>query len=367
MVDDSFAGRSLVPQDCERLPELLEKVWNVKSNSEYWRWRYLEPPFETEAWVIENGDGEIIGLNGFWLRPVKVGDEVLPLYLSIDTMIDPEYQHTPASSNIIKYFSQVSKRMPMYGFANEISYKFFTKFLGHIISVDAESSGYQALLNIGSVAGVPQPLETLANLVSRGVHKIGNRLHGTPKFEVVNDGRIDGEFNELWRETSPEFYWVPKRDKDYLRWRYLNAPGSKCQIWKARDKGKLVGYLVSTTSATTAGQRGQIVDWFVSPQRPDVLSALLTAACRWHLDHDIDAVEAWLLSYPPQWEKILKSHLFLVKRNPRTVLHTGFPQGDAEMNCGGELCADDMMLALGDSDFLGWASATDFEHKDRRH
>ena len=367
MEDTNCLRRPFAPQDCEKMPPLLKKVWKVESNAEYWRWKYVKPPFETEAVVVENEKNEIIGFNGYWRRPVYFNGKIIHPFLSVDTMVAPEYQGTEVSKFIIGNVVRLANIASVFGFTNEISHGFFKKYLNYLIKVDAESFGYQTVFNVGTVISVPKLVVPLLNGISRGVQKIRLSLHGSSNIEVVKDENIDEEFNVLWGEVSGEFRWIQKRDMDYLRWRYLQAPGSEYHIWKARENGRLVGYMVSNTTVTPASKRALIVDWLSSLQRPAVFAALLGAACRWNMKQGVDVLEAWLLRYPAAWEKTLRSHLLPLKRNQRTFLLTRYPQADSGIDLYDELNADDMMVTLGDSDYLGWATLTDFKNKDRRH
>jgi hypothetical protein len=366
MENVKFTSREFVPEDCARLPELLKKVWNVESNENYWRWRYVDPPFATSALVVETGDGEIVGFNGFWLRPVKFGEETRRPYLSVDTMVAPEYRRTQASLLIINHFRKVHSQNMLYGFPNNISHKFFNKYLGDIIELDASNPSLWALYNIGTILNTPQPFRAVLNGLSRGMHKAKIGINKVRNIEVDKDEEIDEEFDGLWDELSQEYYWIAKRDMDYLRWRYLKGPGSKYEIWKARENGKLVGYLIATTNVTPKTRRGQIVDWFLPRQRADVLGALLGAACRWCLAQNLDIVEAWLLDYPEHWKGVLKRYLFLTERNPRSILCTYVPKDDPLSSLKPAYIAEKMMVAVGDSDYLGWATLDDFTSKDRR-
>lgn len=367
MEEKDYVGRPFGPQDCEKMPALLKKVWKFESNADYWRWKYLNPPFKTEAMVVENENNEIIAFNGFWRRPVKFNNQILYPYLSVDTMVAPEYQRTGVSKFIISDFAKLLNEASLFGFTNEKSHKFFKMNLGSYIKVDAASPGYQAVFNIGTIVNAPKPISSTLNVISRGLHNTRFFFQNSTDIEVVKDEKIDEEFNALWEEISGEFLWIQKRDMDYLQWRYLQAPGSKYHIWKARENGKLVGYMVSNTTITPESKRAVIVDWFASLQRPEIFTALLGAACRWNLKQGVDVLEAWLLKYPAKWEKILRSHWFLIKRNPRTFLLTDYPQVDSEIGLYETLDPDHMMVALGDSDYLGWATLSDFQNMDRRH
>jgi GNAT superfamily N-acetyltransferase len=366
MEEEKFVSRPFDPQDCERMPTLLKKVWKFESNADYWRWRYIEPPFETDAVVIENENNEIIGFNGYWIRPVQYNNEILYPRLIVDTMVAPEYQGTEASKLILNDFLKLAKDVSLFGFTNAISNNFYKKYIAHIVITDTTSPGYQAIINIGTVLNAPKPIRPILNGISRGLHKAKFALQNSPGIEVVKDENIDEEFNVLWKEASSEFLWIQVRDMDYLRWRYQQAPGSQFHIWKARENGKLVGYMVSNTTVTPASKRAIIVDWLASLHRPEIFRALLSAACRWNLGQGVDIMEAWLLQYPPVWEKILRSHLLLFKRSPRTFLSTGYPKADSAIDLYETLKPEDIVLSLGDSDYLGWASIIDFHNKDRK-
>ena len=65
MDDRKYSLRLILPEDYPKLPGLLESVWGMKSDESYWRWKYIEPPFETVGYVTQGEDGEVVALTGF--------------------------------------------------------------------------------------------------------------------------------------------------------------------------------------------------------------------------------------------------------------------------------------------------------------
>jgi hypothetical protein len=317
--------------------------------------------------VIEDKNGEIIGFCGFWIRPVKTDKGLIHPHLIVDVMVDSKYRRTQASKLIIDYTSKLAAASPIYGFPNRLSHSFFVKSFKDHKLVDQATPALETVVNIGTLVNSPWPIRPILNGVSRSAQKMRYISAKKNGVEVVQDNQIEDDFDLLWESVSKDYSWVQHRGKDYLQWRYLRAPGSKYQVWKALEQGKLVGYLISNTTHNQRAKKGLLVDCFVPIKRPDIFSRLIKTACRWLIEQGVDSMEAWLPIYPDQWKKQLKSHWFLMERQERSFVFIDTLQGDFITDLSDSMSLHKMLVAVGDSDYMGWASKKDLEARDRRH
>lgn len=341
MSKSQIISRDLSPKDCSQLPYLLEKVWGRKTEEDYWRWKFLEYPFERNAIVFENQAGDIVGLNAFWIRPTKMGQGTYFPWLSIDTMADPKYRGAGIAQDIIAMFiSQLSNGGTIFGFTNAISNNMFSKYLEKDIIIECNIPIMVAAISPGFYTNTANIIKTLINKISKCVFRVILFLKSCRNISVKRCDEIGDDFDRLWEDVSRDYYWIQNRSRDYLQWRYLNAPHRDYQVWSAFEDEKLVGYLVTTIKKDSKKVRGFIVDWLVSRDRPDIFKAMVTSALDWLIDQKADVVEVLLMNHEKVFRKILKTHLFYkIKRTQSFLLASTH-----------RLKQEDMFLTMGDSD-----------------
>ena len=134
----------------------------------------------------------------------------------------------------------------------------------------ARSAGRHCLVRpdgstIGTFAADPA---VLARLVAEP----GNR---TIRVETVGDARIvveplpefGPEFDAFWESARGGYVNLIVRDRAFLDWRFVRPPTRRYEILAARRDGRLLGYLVSTSTTVQGLKWAMIMDMFVSDSR----------------------------------------------------------------------------------------------------
>ena len=352
MKGNSFQLRPMMPEDCIKLPSLLERVYGIKSDEAYWRWKYIEPPFETMAYVTQKQDNEIMALTGFWINEARIGGRDFPVYQLIDVMADPNYRGGGAYRPILKLVKDMvlNQNKVLYGFTNDVSHALFGKVFKDETIISIKQPSYSLIINPGDMIKAPDFIKTLIGKVTRGIVQARLSLAGTGKIQVEMTDTIPEEVNQLWEEVQKDYYGILKRNSENLKWRFQKAPQGHYQIWLARLNGSLAGYMVTALAKTPHKTKGFIVDWLTSRQKPQVFNSLLNQALKWFVQKNTNVVETWFLNTEDHLVKALKSKLFIRSRRTKPFLmvcknpvmyHEEFAQ------------ADDFFATLGNSDFRG--------------
>ena len=349
----SFRLRPMISEDCVKLPSLQERVWGIKSDEAYWRWKYIEPPFETIAYVIQKEDSEIVAFTGFWIHEARIGDRDCPAYQLIDVMADPRHRGSKAFFLLFKQTTEMSRnqKLLMYGFANNVSYALFKKFYQDIILIDVDHPVFSLVIKPGDLLKAPDFIKTAIGKVTRGIVQARLSLTGTGDIQVEMADRIPDDVNQLWDEVQKEYYWILKRSSDYLKWRFQKAPQGNYQVWLAKVNGCLAGYMVTALEKRPHKIKGFIMDWLTPPKKPQIFNALLKQALKWFLQENANVVETWFLNLENSLVKSLKSKLFIHGRRNQTFLLVC----ENHKMCQREkiLRVDGFFATRGDSDFMG--------------
>ena len=79
--------------------------------------------------------------------------------------------------------------------------------------------------------------------------------------------KIGPEFDALWESAKGAYGNIVVRDRAFLDWRFVRPPTRRYEILAARKDGRLLGYLVSTTTTVQGLKWAMIMDMFVADSR----------------------------------------------------------------------------------------------------
>ncbi len=348
MPDQKVVLRDFIPDDCKRLPGLLEDVWAFSQTEAYWKWKYVDPPFGTRGWCVENEDGHLVAFTGFWSRPLKMGRyQTFPVMLA-DVMAAGAYRGGGAYSLILNEINNLIRETPVFGFTNPISHKLFKQSLTKYVKIDSAIPIYTSIIHAGYLVPYHRRVKHIIDKMTRMIHRIRLLFSSGRRVSVRQTDRIDDAFDYLWTEVSEEYTCIQHRGKEYLDWRYMSGIGRKYQVWKAEEYGRLVGYMVTTVSVEPERTRGFIVDWLVSQKRDDIFRNMVHTVHEWMVGINADVMETWIPAHEKKRIQILRSHFFI--RNKRT---RGFLYGAGDGLVDEDIIkTENFFFTIGDSDYL---------------
>jgi GNAT superfamily N-acetyltransferase len=79
--------------------------------------------------------------------------------------------------------------------------------------------------------------------------------------------KIGPEFDALWESAKGAYGNIIVRDRAFLDWRFVRPPTRRYEILAARKDGRLLGYLVATTTTVQGLKWAMIMDMFVADSR----------------------------------------------------------------------------------------------------
>lgn len=138
-----------------------------------------------------------------------------------------------------------------------------------------------------------------------------------PPAGVETLADFDHQARWLWDRCAGEWGASTVRDADYLRWRYLERPGARCEPLGVRDgDGVLRGLAVYRAGRRAGRDLGLVLDWLVPPGEPDAAELLLAGALACARR---DGAEALALCAPEwsAWFALLQERGFLVHPSGR--------------------------------------------------
>jgi GNAT superfamily N-acetyltransferase len=271
------------PSDDEGIFRLYEEEFGAEradASRLRWRWQYLENP--------ENGDdGAVI-----WVA--RDGERVLGQYASMPVRLFWDRKEARASWGMdvflrpdarglgigAELFNQWSNHLDVaLGLGlTPASYALFKKLRYHDMG---PVPFYRKVLDPRAVTAryLGSALSASAGpLLASGLKLVypESRQHSVDVFV----GRIDDfgpEYDGLWERAKTSYTMCVRRDRAYLRWKYLACPHRRYDIWEARRKRELAGYAVARHEDYRGLRLGWVVDVFTHAKDHEAKGMLLAA------------------------------------------------------------------------------------------
>lgn len=360
--------------DEKQITSLLKLVFNGWphfeincSPEEFWRWKYLDNPLNSQYVMLGVDDEKIIGCHHIQPMNVKIGSEIVKGSTSGDLAVHPDYRGKGLMSTIsVPNEKRAEKNGIKYSYfitSNPILVKTFTSSKDHskrrpafpvtirnhvrIQNIDLQleempmnnpwlvKTGWRALKTIDRISEiVSSDSERSEDIKIKQVHQ----------FDI----RIDS----FWEKIKKSYDYILERKQDYLNWRYSDP--RLVGYMKAVALGKndeIQGYIVYKINRYRKRYPiGYIVDLLTQNDRLDVAEALIAKAIDYFDKESINIVNCQH-TQEKSITKALEKHGFL---DGRINMHVFYNQygGYNGMNNLTDIEAKRAYMAWGDHDAL---------------
>jgi len=229
------------------------------SNPSYFDWQYRNNP-KGKAVVLlaydESNHNLIVGTNTIIPISLLIDQEEILSSLACNVQVHPDYQKKGI-------FSQLLSSMPLIAKMKNIS---------SLFAVPNENS-FPAFINEGSSEIIQLPLLVRPIKLSRyfnfPINKILKIFDNywnvkTSSLSVVEEFNESFQnFEKILEKISKRVSIIQNRNKDYLKWRYLDHPTRKYQIYTLKQNDELVGYIIIKIHILNNKKIGVILDYVV--------------------------------------------------------------------------------------------------------
>jgi GNAT superfamily N-acetyltransferase len=271
------------PADEDELFRLYREVFGsdlADSSRRRWHWQYLENPVKTDGgpviWVARD-DEQLLGQ--YASMPVRLwwGDRELESSWGMDVFVRAEARGRGVGALLFNAWSDhvdvalgLGLTPSSYGLVKKLGYHDVgpVPFYQKILDPKAVAGRY-----LGSSLGKPA-----GSLVAAGLSLVYRETRAQSRD--VSVGRIDDfgpEYDTLWERARPSYTMCVRRDRTYLRWKYLDCPHRRYEIWEARRKRELAGYAVIRHEDYRGLRLGWILDVFTHAKDHEARGMLLGA------------------------------------------------------------------------------------------
>lgn len=228
--------------------------WHGDLSDAYWDWKFERNPHGTaRIWVCDDG-GSIAGC--YVLNPARLslGATTISGAQSVDAAVHPDQQGRGIFTSLVH---AATAEAPAEG-------------IDLIFAFPSEGAyGGQIRADFRSAFPVPTVYRSLSGL--------SPRRGSSDSFAFRTVTSFDARFAAFCGRASDQVL-IPRRDPDYLEWRYNQHPLLDYETLICERDGVLCGYAVLTVDSNRRFSPGHIVDFQVLPESDSAAASLLREA-----------------------------------------------------------------------------------------
>ena len=281
--------------ECPALEAMYVEVFGEKAAEESrarWRWQYDEnpncPPEGPEIWVAKE-DGRVLGQYATMPVRLKVLDRILRASWGMDVMVGPNLQRKGIGSRLFLYWDQQVEASLGLGLSVS-SYTLFKKLNWEDVGpVPCYSAVVDARALVERRLGANAPVATVLAPLAKIFMWLVFPRRRTKRGNTVEVGRaaepFGPDYDALWERVAPAYDFIAERSAHYLEWKYRKVPQVSYDIFEARKKGVLTGYVVLRATERNGVKLALVVDLLADPDDKATVGSLLDQAFSWARHH----------------------------------------------------------------------------------
>jgi hypothetical protein len=262
------------------------------------RWRYFDRPgYSSTMWVFDFSDQVIAALG---TEPVELSREggIEPALRNIDAIVDPEYDGRGLGAWMTLAMQSQNSCVLVTG-GNENS----TSMLKKLFTALPVRKSFKIMLHSRFFLEQKFQYPFISRLISP-LFDFAFKYYLSMKWvsRALPDNLLLVHFsdvNELLELILDPVGCLGEvkvvRSKAYLKWRYVDKPGSRFWAVGALDNGKLLAYVIYSVDKgrkPDSIREGKIVDWYITSKAnaTEILASLFVAAAKEMKKRDADEI-----------------------------------------------------------------------------
>jgi len=253
--------------------------------SDYLNWK-LSSPGAHGSHIVAEAQGAMIGCRLTLARRMKLCGEELSARFGVDLAVHPDWQRRGVMTRMRAFGSQQLTRQ---------------------FDLHSGTTGNDSVLR--------QDVREGRRLIANQIEVLERNTRDAPAASGVAGVTIrevaafDDRIDDFWRDASQPFDIIVVRTREYLNWRYADRRAGRFIIVFVERDAHLLGYAV----LSAFGEKGNIADLLVLPERPDLLEVLLRYCVTRLAASGALRIQVWNAAHHPYRNSLLRNG-FAAKR-----------------------------------------------------
>jgi len=291
------------------------------SDENFIKWEYFKNPAgEAIIKFAKNEDKEIVGQYVLDTMFVKVFNKQLKATLSLNTLTKKEFLRQGIFETLGKEAFKTCEDEQYaftYGYPNQNSHPGFIKKLNFIDLHKIPLLIYPC--NVKSL--VKKKInKTLALFVPNIFFSLNKKTNGMNIIDLKEEDLAS--LDVFWEEIKDKYSIMVVRNKDFLKWRYMDIPIRKYSIFAYKRDNKIIGYIVAIIKVVDGIKNGMIVDFLIKDNEIEIGKKLIFRCFEMFRQNDVELLGCLMLEHTVEY-KILKKCGFI--RCPKFLEPQPFP------------------------------------------
>jgi len=332
MTGRQWKPRAYRPGDEKQILNLFREGFHEERTIDHWTWEYRKNPVAKGMVFLADSNAEIVGHYAVIPTLFRVGEQDVLGSQSVDTVTLEGFRRKGVFTTLARLTYEKAKSKGVrfvYGYPNRFSYHGLVKKLGFqevatVPKLAKTLSLKGLLLRISKRPRVLRKFSFLGKMPTR--HSDRTKPSNTNKVHIAErTGPFGPEFDELWNRTKKDFRVATVRNADYLNWRYVERPMSKYEIFEAREKNRILGFIIGRMLGQDSWKEGYVVDFLCA--RTGIFEQLLDALMDRFKEEEVDIAYIWMLRTCNLYKNVLakgfnevKSDLLLTSKTLADML-----------------------------------------------
>lgn len=275
-----------------------------------WQWQFVINPNVKdklpEKLVLEK-DGKVVGFIGGFPLQLKLENNIYTVLSSANFMVDPNfpgrgvdlaknYFDLPGMRLTLSAGETAARLLRILG-AKTISGKRIIALKVYcsrkILSELANNRKFAAVFKNNKILDY---ISKLCDFILKFRDKLLLKaaINGIQIREIT---QFNEDFDLFWKDVSSNYRNIFVRNKEYLNWRFFQAPFEMSRVFAAYNKNnQLKGYIVTVTVVKKNIYCGKIVDYLVPADDDKIIAALIHYALKNLKTYGVDLVYSELFT-----------------------------------------------------------------------
>lgn len=332
-LDKSINYRVYKAGDEDQIFDLTNVVWAstylIPEKAKWlegWKWMFLSNPSGPSVFWVAEHDGKIISEFPLIMMDISANHKRIKAAQLADTMAHPNYRrrgHTiELAHRSLGQLKECNVHLA-FGFPSKMAYALHMKS-GWIdvcaINLMFMPLNFQNLLRI-YFTNNKIILSICSKIGYLALKMTTRKLSCAKEISVSEIFSFDYSFNTLCDTLSNDYNIIVIKDKDYLNWRYANAPTGKYIIFKAERNSKICGYMVLECKNINDLFFGCILDLVAPIGQNDIVCILISKAIEYFKRRNVDIIISNIVSNRYFYEFLKMGFLPYLKNRDRFIAY----------------------------------------------
>jgi len=250
----------------------LEYGPSPSTNPDHIRWKHLDSPYGPSSYISLIETDQLVGRALIQPRPLYTETETINVASVMDLLIDREHRLTPMNFiNITEACGNLASYDMVFHTSNARTFPLYSKLLKFPNPFSLRAYGFPVRLagaftsvfgrRIGAIDWFTAPLRWIIEFIAYAVNAVA-RLDISQR--EMNENELEVICAKCLRQSGPHL----ARTKDFLKWRFIEAPLWPASIWRIDRKGQFIGYFVTRKVEMDGLVHFVLMDFILDPETP---------------------------------------------------------------------------------------------------